>query len=107
LVIRQARYASLAKKLKIDRERGSNLPVNRIDKAIAEANGAVDRVTTRVVDGDPLRDAAWDQLGWKAQKACQREIRRQNREAFCKWLMVVAACVIVIVLALVWSNQLP
>ena len=61
----------------------------------------------RLIEGDPLRDAAWAELGFRVQRTCERELKRQKRMAFCKWLMVVAGTVIVIVLALVWTNQIP
>ena len=81
--------------------------MNRVDASIAEANQAVTNVTSRLIDGDPLRDLAWEQLGWRAAAACKKEIRRQRIELFCKRTCYVMAAVIAVVLALVWTNQLP
>jgi len=40
------------------------------------------------------------------ERMWEQQARRQQRENFWKWLMVVAIVVIVIVVALVWAGQL-
>lgn len=48
--------------------------MNRVDRAIAEANDAVDRVTNRELE----RDIAWAHLGWIQHQNAGKQLRRQR-----------------------------
>ncbi len=75
-----------------------------LDRAIAECNQAVDKVTAPY---DIDRDIAWSHLGFVTQRNLERILRQQKRREVYKWLGLVAFVVCVIVLALVAMNQIP
>lgn len=59
----------------------------------------------RLEEGNNYEQEVTDRI--ESVRAWEQNARRQERENFWKWVMVCAGTVVVIVLALVWTNQLP